>query len=154
MDPAAQPTPKTRPNDAVYHWIYLILAAIVLALSFILFIRPDGMRVALPWMDVTLPESCTFKRVFGFGCPGCGLTRSFICLAHGRLVDAWTYNPAGPLFFLIVAGQIPYRALQIWRIRTKQEPWRGDKFTMSTIWILLAALVFQWLFRSIMHAFS
>lgn len=39
------------------------------------------------------PVLCIFRNLFGVRCPGCGLTRAFACLMHGRLADAWAYNP-------------------------------------------------------------
>lgn len=54
------------------------------------------------------PVLCTFRNLFGVRCPGCGLTRAFACILHGRLSDAWTYNPAG--FVLLPA-------FVIWSIR-------------------------------------
>lgn len=41
---------------------------------------------------------------FGFNCPTCGLTRSFITLAHGRAAAEFGYNWMGPPLFL---GVVP-----------------------------------------------
>lgn len=57
------------------------------------------------------------RRMTGLDCPGCGLTRSFVSLAHGQWAAAWSYHPAGPLLFAVVAFQLPWRAAQLWRIR-------------------------------------
>lgn len=45
-------------------------------------------------------ETCWWHYLFGVNCPGCGLTRSFISLAHGRVADAFGYNWMGPPLFL------------------------------------------------------
>jgi hypothetical protein len=50
------------------------------------------------------PVLCTFRNLFGVRCPGCGLTRAFACLMHGRLSDAWAYNPLA--FVLLPAFSI------------------------------------------------
>ncbi|MEZ4235948.1 MAG: DUF2752 domain-containing protein [Myxococcota bacterium] len=60
-----------------------------------------------------IPVMCTFRRLTGWSCPGCGLTRSFVFLAHGRFAAAWVMNPLGPFGFAWVIAQIPYRAYRI-----------------------------------------
>lgn len=62
-----------------------------------------------------VPVLCGFRRLTGFGCPGCGLTRSFVLLAHGQLLDAFRVNPIGPPTFLLVASQVPWRAWRLYR---------------------------------------
>lgn len=36
---------------------------------------------------------CTFKRLYGIPCPGCGGTRAVISLLHGDLIEAVYYHP-------------------------------------------------------------
>ncbi|MBI2340614.1 MAG: DUF2752 domain-containing protein [Deltaproteobacteria bacterium] len=45
---------------------------------------------------------CGFKLIFGIDCPGCGLTRSFLSIARGHLLEAVHYNAAGPLVYLFL----------------------------------------------------
>ena len=47
---------------------------------------------------------CAMRDVVGLPCPGCGLTRSFIHLAHGDPRGAAVMNPFGLLLFPIAAG--------------------------------------------------
>ena len=42
---------------------------------------------------------CHFKTVTHLPCPGCGLTRSFIHMAHLKVIDAAFYNPVGVVLF-------------------------------------------------------
>lgn len=44
------------------------------------------------------PELCPFRRMTGLPCPGCGLTRSWVALAHGDLGSAVAFNLFGPVF--------------------------------------------------------
>ncbi|HHO51085.1 MAG TPA: DUF2752 domain-containing protein [Deltaproteobacteria bacterium] len=62
-----------------------------------------------------VPVLCSFRRLTGVGCPGCGLTRSFVFVGHGRILEAFWMNPLGPLAYLAVAGQIPWRGYQLLR---------------------------------------
>ena len=50
---------------------------------------------------------CMFRKVTGFDCPGCGMTRGSHALLNGRVADAFQFNPVGmvllPLFMFAVA---------------------------------------------------
>ena len=48
------------------------------------------------------PVICPFRRLTGLPCPGCGLTRSWVYLAHGWWRDAFLAHPFGPLLALTV----------------------------------------------------
>jgi len=49
----------------------------------------------IPW------ELCTLKRLTSIPCPGCGLTRSLIHLAHLRFIDAFELNPLASVFICL-----------------------------------------------------
>jgi Protein of unknown function (DUF2752) len=57
-------------------------------------LRPDGQP---------LGATCPSRLFFSIECPFCGLTRSFVALAHGRPGEAWAHHPAGPLLFAALA---------------------------------------------------
>lgn len=98
-------------------WLALCVAITALAL----WMRPSVEAVSLFGFDV--PVLCTFRRFTGMSCPGCGLTRSFVFLAHGQLSLAFQMNPLGPIAFAWVVAQIPWRMVRLSRyhsrIRTK-----------------------------------
>jgi hypothetical protein len=139
-------TPEIGPyaaSNASYHGTILILASAVVFASAVLTVR-DGQQVIIPVVDTALPGTCTFHKLTGYPCPGCGLTRSFISVGHGQLRAAWRYNAAGLLFFAVVAFQIPYRLFQLYRIRTGRSE---HCFTGFDRWVLVAlviALLLQW----------
>jgi hypothetical protein len=60
-----------------------------------------------------IPIVCGFRRLTGWPCPGCGLTRSFVFAAHGRIGAAFQAHFLGPLLFGVVASQVPWR---LWRL--------------------------------------
>lgn len=64
---------------------------------------------ALTLFGVEVPVMCGFRQATGYGCPGCGLTRSFTFMAHGDLFSAFDMNLLGPFLFLAFATQPPYR---------------------------------------------
>jgi len=57
-----------------------------------------GDQVVLPGGS-SLPGLCWFRAVFQIDCPFCGMTRSFVALAHGDVAAALRFHPAGPLLF-------------------------------------------------------
>jgi hypothetical protein len=132
--------------DTSLHWALLVGSVCVVVLAAILQIRGPE-TVVVPVIDVALPGTCTYKKIVGMECPGCGLTRCFISLAHGRPLAAWYFNPAGILFFAIVAGQIPFRGIQIWRIRHGLPVHRLGRFPHYLLGILIVSLITQWLVR-------
>lgn len=49
------------------------------------------------WNGQAFLDACPFLAATGVPCPYCGMTRSFVALAHLRPVDAVRYNAAGAL---------------------------------------------------------
>jgi len=134
------------PPDRLYHLVLLAICSSVLLMAAILSVR-NLSQIILPVLQLPLPELCTMRRLAGLDCPGCGLTRCFISLAHGDVAAAWSYNPAGLWLFAIMAFQIPFRSYQLWRIGSgKSElvlPWA----LQVTLAILAIALLTQWSLR-------
>jgi hypothetical protein len=91
------------------HRQMLWIAVGVLVLSLLLVVRADGHAAFRFLPDWPIPSSCPSQVVFGVDCPGCGLTRSFIHLAHGDWRRAFSTHRAGWLLALAVVLQIPYR---------------------------------------------
>ena len=91
--------------------LFLAVCASVIAIAATLSTSTEA--VSLFGWDV--PVLCTFRRLTGYGCPGCGLTRSFVFLAHGQVVEAFRMNVFGPFAFGYVLFQVPWRTLRIWR---------------------------------------
>lgn len=98
------------------HGITFAVCVIVMVLSVLM--TPSTGFLHLGPLEI--PEMCTFRRFLGVECPGCGLTRSFVFMAHLRPVDAFLMNKLGPPLFLLAAAQIPYRLYHLYRV------WPGD----------------------------
>lgn len=131
------------PARMVFHLVMLGVAVPVLALSFLLDVQGPS-QVVLPWLGIPLPPTCGMQRMWNLDCPGCGLTRSFITLAHGDLSASLAYNPAGVLVFAFVAFQIPYRLAQLWRCRRGLPTWN---LLQPGVWLWISTgvvLLGQW----------
>lgn len=61
------------------------------------------------------PVICPFRRLAGLACPACGLTRSWVDLAHGDVVGSVQQNPFGPV---LLAGVL---ALLVLVVRARRE---------------------------------
>jgi hypothetical protein len=143
-DAAAQPRPR-RP-DTLYHVVLLTICSAVISLALVLSVRAQT-QVVLPVLGSPLPELCMMRRYTGVGCPGCGMTRCFISLAHGDWRGAMQYNFAGPLLFAMMAFQIPFRTVQLWRIRRGMPEFYLGVFPQVLFGILGVLMVGQWLLR-------
>jgi hypothetical protein len=58
-----------------------------------------GAGIALSfWIPLSsLPKEslCWFYNLTHVPCPGCGLTRAFLCISQGHWSEAWKFNPFG-----------------------------------------------------------
>jgi hypothetical protein len=97
----------------VGHALVLGVCSAIVVVAAILVPTPDVVSL----FGVPIPELCTYRRVLGVECPGCGLTRSFSFMAHGAWLEALKVNWMGPPFFAGVASQIPYRLFRLVRGR-------------------------------------
>jgi hypothetical protein len=141
----SEPARQLRP-DPLFHWVLLLVSSAIIALSVVLSVRSET-QVLLPVLGTPLPDLCMFKRMTGLGCPGCGMTRSFISLGHGDLAMAFSYNPAGLWFYAIILFQIPFRAAQLWRIRRGLPELRMFWLAQISLAILAILMVGQWILR-------
>lgn len=137
---------QSLPIDTTLHWILLAMAASVILAACVLQVHGEE-YVVIPGVNVALPGTCSFKRVVGADCPGCGLTRCFVSMAHGDLRRAWSFNPVGILFFAVVAVQIPFRLIQLWRMRRGIEEIRLGWWGTWLLAGVAVALIVQWVAR-------
>lgn len=82
---------------------------------------------------------CVFKAATGFDCPGCGTTRALHHLLHGRIEEAFHFNPM--LFVLIAVALCALPSL----LRGRQpefftKPWFG--------WTAFVVLAGYWVVRN------
>ena len=80
--PSADPRAHRAPATTV-----LVAAGAAAALGAAFLISPDHVEDG--------PVICPFRRLTGLPCPGCGLTRSWVYLAHGQWGDSFAAHPFG-----------------------------------------------------------
>ena len=143
---ANRPVPQSASANRSHHKMMLAFALIVISFALILQTRGND-QVALG--GVPLPPTCASRTIFGFNCPGCGLTRSFILLAHGDWLAAWQMHRLGWLLALATIAQIPYRsAALLWPDRLPL----GQFFPMAFGYLLIGLLIGNWLIERISTA--
>jgi hypothetical protein len=132
------------------HKEMLVVALLVVILAFVLEVRPGG-KVACCWLpDYPLPGTCLSHEWFGVNCPGCGLTRSIVWLAHGDWEASWHMHRVGGILALAILLQIPYRVLCL---RRGGKPILGTVFPSFFGYVLIALLIGNWLFDVLCHGF-
>ncbi len=116
-----------------WHRQVLATSIVIIVLAMVLQVRSDQRVFVSGLAAAPVPETCGMQIMFGRPCPGCGLTRSFIHLAHGDWRSSLAIHRIGWLIALLVVCQVPYRLLALWRPELTVRPLWG--------WAIGAALV-------------
>ncbi len=126
-----------------------MLCLAVAGLALLLEVHSDQ-RVAFSFLPRwPLPETCPSRSLLHVECPGCGLTRSFVHLAHGDWQAAWAIHPVGILLALAVVLQIPYRIIAL---RSPTGAPLGTSFPKLFGTLLVVLLLVNWLAKLIARA--
>lgn len=89
-------------------WLQLFFAASIIFLSFILTpSNSEDDRAEI--FGYKTPILCLHRLMFNQPCAGCGMTRSFVNIAHGNIKKAYSYHKIGIPLFLVILLQIPIR---------------------------------------------
>lgn len=140
-----------RDTDRTEELLLLVFALGAIAGSFILHPNTDGsLCLPIPVLEirVPLPETCMSRKVLGISCPGCGLTRSFVAMARADLATAFRWNPMGPLLFIVVLFQIPYRAIEYFGLWRSHPRWMRMKDWLSImVWPICGGFIIIWVIR-------
>lgn len=91
-------------------------------------------------------EFCAVKRFLNIPCPGCGLTRSFVQLIHGHIIEAIKFNMFGPILAAIFAYIFIRRLLGIFLHRPIPKLLTSKQRHYMTL-VLVALFFLQWLFK-------
>jgi hypothetical protein len=102
---------------------------------------------AAAWL-VRLPHvpTCLFLFVTGHPCPGCGMTRSVVSLAHGDLVESLRMHPLG---IALVGAAVASIAGTLVGLRRGEDPVMRflDRRGPALVVTLIVAFVVVWLVR-------
>jgi hypothetical protein len=87
---------------------------------------------------------CPFKLLTGFPCPGCGITKSMICIYKGDWIDSFQYHIFGPFVFLSCILLI---GLLIAEISTKKEFFKNIIYNQKLAVIMCVVLIIYHIIR-------
>lgn len=74
---------------------------------------------------------CPFKFFLGIPCPGCGMSRAFLCLLRFDIRGAFHYHPLFPIV-IIVGIYLVCKWLGIYSMSEKAQ----------TVWLVILAIIF------------
>ena len=121
-------------------------AILIFGFSIALFLDPDP-RGFGTHQQLGLPP-CTFRLIFGYPCPGCGMTTCFAHFVRGHLIDAARASLSGALLATVCLLLIPWC---LWSAYRRQLWMVTDPVTVAGILaVALASLcVLLWVVRII-----
>ncbi len=114
-----KPVTSKRKGELTSYLIILIFCSVILGGAAIL--NPSTPEApSLQVGKITLPNTCIFRATTGLPCPGCGLTRSMVAAAHGRLAVSFSHHRLGLLTLIYVFLQfvfnLCYLSIPKWRM--------------------------------------
>jgi hypothetical protein len=131
-----------------YHRTLLWMAVAAVVAACLLRVRPDEKVEFTILQGWPAPELCQSRAWLGWDCPGCGLTRSFIHLAHGDVASSLAVHRIGWLVALWVVLQLPYR---VWAMRSAHGQPLGRVFPWVVTWSLMALLIANWITKIVVR---
>jgi hypothetical protein len=127
--------------DRAWHIQVLVICAMALAAAPLLQVQGPQKVSLRGWAAAELPPLCGSQVMFGISCPGCGLTRSWVSLAHGDVSRSLMHHRLGWLLMALAMLQIPYRLHALYTGR----PLLPDRLASGIGFALVAALIINWL---------
>ncbi len=89
---------------------------------------------------------CLFKQFTGLDCPGCGMTRAAHATFHGKLGEAFRFNPVGMILLPLALAGVGIELIG-W-IRGKPLPFRLSVGVMGN-WIIVWLVISFWVLRNL-----
>jgi hypothetical protein len=133
---------RTDIGDRRTHIMYLLMFVGMLMVPALMTYDPVGdEHVSVG--PVKLPGICLSRQVFHVSCPGCNLTRAFVCLTHGEFREAVSQHRISILLYAFFVGQVAFRGYCLLR-RGRPVPWTllGVNHYVSVA--LIALLMGNW----------
>ncbi len=129
----------------LYLCIAVLIGALILSL---LQDKGDSSSSRMVILGSNIPYFCYFKAATGLDCPGCGLVRSFTAMAGLEAKQSHVFNRIGPILFIFILLQIPWRGFFVIYPRQKGAlKDKVDKVIEIFFVLLLIALFVNWVFN-------
>ena len=95
---------------------------------------------------VTGLSLCPIFHMTGVECPFCGMTRSFVSIAHARFSEALDYNIGSPLIYVAFVWML-FVSVRDLKLGQHKEIPSTPKWLYKS-WLMVTIPVFAWLFWS------
>ncbi len=140
-----KPGRPTRKGELAPYLIILILCSVLLGGALIL--NPSSSEAPhLRVGGITLPSVCIFLNTTGLPCPGCGLTRSIVAAAHGKLGLSFSYHRLGPLILLYIILQFMFNLGYLMIPKWRPPLSRSVRVLHKGIILLAVLFLLNWIF--------
>ena len=101
-----------------------------------------GLVIARAWPVQSVDSgdpTCALRLLTGLPCPGCGMTRAWVHMAHGDVLTAFEYNLFGPIGMAMAAGLVVYTAVALVRRRPTERllDWLNPKIVLTLVLVWL-----------------
>ena len=126
-------------HDRSNHINYLCVMIVLVILPF--FLKFENQNIS--FLGIHLPSTCMSQKLFKSECPGCGLTRSFVLLAHGHIRNSFQYHRLGLLLYVFFIYQIFYRIYALCHLQ-QPLPSKIIKIQNYSAYIIILALFINW----------
>lgn len=128
--------------DARTNWTYLLILLAFLILPFVVRFEPK-VSASPTLFGFNLPSMCPCREIFGVNCPGCGLTRSFVLLAHGHIGESLRYHRLGIVLYGVFGWQAIFRICCIAR---RSRPIPHSLLTLQRVVpaVVIVLLIVNW----------
>jgi len=123
--------------------ITAIAVAGFLVVAPLFFTFHGGQDDAVEFFSVRMPSTCMTERLFHFQCPGCGLMRSFILIAHGHVIESLAFHRLAIVLYAFFLCQVFASALRL----TGRRPRLGEALARirdAAAPVLIALLLVNW----------
>jgi hypothetical protein len=129
-------------TDGKTRWQRAMWAAFgLLTLALVAFLLREGGPAGMRWLP-----GCLFHDFTGLSCPGCGMTRAVHATLHGRLGEAFRFNPVGMILLPVAAVGVAIEILS-W-VLGRPLPFRL-RVGVTGAWILVGVVIAFWIVRNI-----
>ena len=115
------------------HWLLTLVTSAMVVAAFV-------------WPRADTGSICTFKRLAGVPCPGCGMTRSVLSIVDGRWGEAARFHPFGFLAVGLTIGLWIYGSASFFKPSPPILSLIGIK-TAVAMGVVLAAYLALWVVR-------
>ena len=144
LDDSPGASAQTARRATKRHRQVLAVAGFVAVMALTLQVLPDQQHVAFRgFAAYPMPHVCTSRTWLGMRCPGCGLTRSIIYLAHGDWHASLRAHRLGWMMAALIALQVPYRVLSL---RRPDRPLIGPRACDVIAFAIIALLLGSWVY--------